>query len=267
MSDLRRTRLESALRRHYAAQRTTPAPDELVDGLARVMVAEDARARRAWGAKGGLVSFVMAQVRYLPVWTWLAQVAVVVLMVLVARGLTNEVAAKLVVGTLSAITVLIGVPTLHASRICGVVELEYACRHNVASVLIARMVVLGCSSALAVAVMVGLAASSIDASAFAVALWAAPPFFASCAGSLVLLRRLRPSSAPLACVAWVGACSTALVVVALRHPALYDSAATGVWAAAALVAFCWLVRETMRTVRAAAAGLDAFAPQLAGISL
>lgn len=262
LDETRRARVEDALGRHYAAQRTRP-DRETIDALTRAMLAQDARSRALRAHDLGLIGFIAAQARFIPSWTWLVQAGAVVFMTLVAQGSTSEVSAKLAVGVLSALSVLVGVPTLHASKLHGVAELEYACPYNAASVIVARMIALGCSSALMVALMVAATAASINMDAFVLALWAAPPFFMSCAGSLVLLRRMRPTHASVACVGWAAACSATLVVIATRVPALYDRTATAVWALAALVALAWLSREVAQTVRSCAAGIDSFTPGLA----
>ena len=172
-------------------------------------------------------------------------------------------AAKLAVGVLSAAAVLVGVPTLHASKLNGVAELEYSCQNNAASVMVARLIVLGCSSALTVALMVGAVASSLDIGALSVALYACPPFFCSCAGSLALLRRAAPSSAAVLCWAWAAACCAVLMALASMWPDMYDGASLASWIAAATVALAWLVREIAMTFRVVSAGLDAFSPHMA----
>lgn len=261
MGDVDKARLRMALAGHYAAQRE-PADPRTVDDLVQAMVAEAKRAHVPT-SRMGAAAFVASQVCYIPAWTWAAQLALVAFMAVCAGSSGGGLVVKMTVGVLSAASVLIGVPTLHASKLHGVAELEYSCPRNVAEVLLARMAILGCSAALAVACMVGLASSAIDASAFAVALWACPPFFCACAGSLVLLRRVSPSAAATCCIAWVLACCAVLLGVAMRFPQAYGDAALAVWGAAALVALAWMVRETLATLRDAAAGFDSLAPHMA----
>jgi hypothetical protein len=159
--------------------------------------------------------------------------------------------------------VLVGVPAVHASKLHRVVELEYACAHDTASVLVARLIVLGCSSALAVALMVGATAPAVEASAFDVALWACPPYFLSCAGSLMALRKASPAAAPALCVALAVACSVVLMALASTVPDLYAHASIASWASAAVADLAWLAREVWMTLRSAHEGLDAFSPHLA----
>ncbi len=171
--------------------------------------------------------------------------------------------AKLTVGILSAATVLVGAPTVHASKLHGVAELEYSCPNNVASVMVARLVVLGCSSALAVLLMVFVTAAYLDLGAFAVALWATPPFFCSCAGCLFALRKVAPLTGAAFCVVWSAACSAALLALSAHFPEMYSEASLVVWAGAAAAALAWLAREVAMTLRSALQGLDAFSPYMA----
>lgn len=262
MGEVGRARLEMELKRHYAAQRDEVAP-EATDALVAAMVAEDARIRRTQPRHMGAAAFVASQVRYIPVWTWAAQAALVAIMCVLAYAAGDAGSTRVCIGILSAMCVLIGVPTVHASKLNRVAELEYACPRNAASVLVARLIVLGCSSSLAVALMVGATAPAVEASAFDVALWACPPFFLSCAGSLMALRKASPVTASMLCVAWTATCSVALLALAGAVPDLYAHASLASWAAAAAAALAWLAREVVMTLRAAHEGLDAFSPHLA----
>lgn len=262
MSETKRAKLETELERHYAAQRKVASGDA-IDAIASAMVAEDTRMRRTQPCHMGVAEFVASQARYVPAWTWAAQAALVALMGVLACAVGDAGPTKVCVGILSAMCVLVGVPTVHASKLYGVAELEYACPRNAASVLVARLIVLGCSSALAVALMVGTTAPAVDASVFEVALWACPPFFLSCAGSLMVLRKASPSTSPMLCAALAAACSVVLLALASAVPDLYAHASLASWAAAAAAALAWLAHEVTMTLRAAREGLDAFSPHLA----
>lgn len=138
-------KLESTLIRHYTA-RCPPVSQDDVLHVASLMLAEDSRARKAAVRPMGSAAFVAAQVRYIPIWTWAVQVLIVALMVALARASSSMVDAKLAVGILSASSVLVGVPTVQVSKRHGMAELEYSCRNNIASILLARLIILGCSS-------------------------------------------------------------------------------------------------------------------------
>lgn len=110
---------------------------------------------------------------------------------------------------------------------------------------------------------VGATAPAVEASSFEVALWACPPFFLSCAGSLMALRKAHPTMAATLCVAWTAACSVALLALASVLPDLYANTSLAAWALAATAAAAWLAREAVLTLQTASAGLDAFSPRFA----
>ena len=249
MSKADQKRLEAMLVNHYAAEQVVVEP-ETVDDITHAMLDEDARVGKVRRRSMGFAAFIAAQVGFIPVWTWAAQVAIVAVMCVVAFAGGDAYAAKLSIGILSASTVLVGIPTIHASKLHGVAELEYSCPNNAASVLVARLIVLGCSSALAVLLMVSVTAANLDLGTFAVALWAAPPFFCSCAGCLFVLRKAAPSTGAALCVVWI-------------FPEMYAEASLTVWAGAAAAALAWLVRELIMTLRSAWEGFDAFSPYMA----
>lgn len=262
MDGRKRRGLEDALRERYALERSADTRQAQLDGLIATMLAEDerfAQQSRAQ-AEGSMLDFVASQVCYIPVWVWATQLALVgMLMLVAAQGLAGMLVIYLV-GMLSAMSVLVGVPVLQASRAHQMAELEYACRNNAASVTVARMIVLGCASVLASLLMVAGAARGSGLGALSVALWTCPPYFCSCAGALLLLRRLRPTGALPACVAWVLGCCGALLALGHAVPDLYTSTSLATWALAAAVALAWLVREAVLTIRAATGGLDVFCP-------
>ncbi len=262
MSRTSHERLEARLASHYAASRVTVEP-EVVDGIVHAMLDEDVRMDEARLPRMGFVAFVAAQVGFVPVWTWVTQLAIVAIMCAVAFTGGNADAAKMAIGVLSVATALVGVPTVHASKLYGVAELEYSCLNNAASIMVARLIVLGCSSALAVAFMVTLTAARLDLDAFAVALWATPPFFCSCAGCLLALRKAVPSAAMALCVVWAITCSGALMALSVVIPEMYAEASLTVWAGAASTALAWLAREVAIALRSAWEGLDVFSPHMA----
>lgn len=262
MGEISRNEVEAMLARHYATHLTAVEP-EAIDDVVRAMLAEDARIGEARNRNMGLAAFVAAQVGFVPAWTWAAQVAIVAVMCLIACTGGDADAAKISVGILSSATVLVGVPTIHTSKLHGVAELEYSCPNNATSVMAARLIVLGCSSALAVALMVAATAVFLDLGAFVVALWATPPFFCSCAGCLFALRKAVPPTATALCVVWTVWCSATLMVLSALFPEMYAEASLAAWAGAAAMALVWLAREVALTLRSAWEGLDTFSPYMA----
>ena len=110
-----RTLLEEQLT-HYYASRREAVDAEKIGTLASVMVAEDAKMPHVRNCRTGAAEFIMSQVRYIPAWTWVAQAAIVALMCALAHEVGDTDATKVSIGILSAMAVLVGVPTIQASR-------------------------------------------------------------------------------------------------------------------------------------------------------
>lgn len=256
MTDIGKAHVKVALARHYRGQRESVDP-QVAREIAAAMLVEDARTR-AHAERTGPLAFIGLQARSTPAWAWAAQIALVVLMALMAQASANAALVRPAVGVLAALSVLVGVPVIHSSQVHGMAELESSCRNDCARVLVARLLVMGCSEALCCALLVALAVSPAQAGALSVLLWAALPFFCSCAGCLACLRRVRGSGALAACATWALACCGALYVFGARFPTIYEGASLWAWALAACAAACWLAREAAALVRHARAGLYAF---------
>ena len=103
--------LEAELMRHYAAQRETPAAERLYE-LACLMAKEGARVSEVPARRLGDAGFVAAQVRFVPPWSWGAQLVIVTLMVWSALSCGNATPVRWAVGLMSAASVLVCVPPL-----------------------------------------------------------------------------------------------------------------------------------------------------------
>ena len=260
MTDEKRIKAERALSRYYA-ERRKPAPSEDVAKIAGLMLEEDAKLRKD-NRDMGTLGFVCAQVRFVPAWVWAAQLFIVAAMVWTAAACGDVRPVRWAVGAMSAASVLVCVPTLLSGKQSGVIELEYACRFNTARVLSARLLILGCSCSLAVALMVAGTSAATGLGALTVALWACPPYFLACATSIFALRKLNTEVAALVSVAEAAVVCGALLVASEVFPGIYDTAALATWGLATGAAAAWLAREAVLSLRSAARGLDSFSPHL-----
>ncbi len=162
-------------------------------------------------------------------------------------------------GVLAAATVLVGLPDLLSSAAHRVAELEYACRFDCRAVALARLIVLGCSDVVTVTAIALAAPVMLGADPFASLVHACAPYFLSCAGALVLVRRCPPSQAlPLGC-AWTllgdGGAYAAFSLV----PDAYAQASAWAWALVAAGSLAWAAREARAWLGGIAGGLDMLA--------
>jgi hypothetical protein len=204
------------------------------------------------------LSFAAFQARAIPARIWIAQAALIALVLWVcalepAEGFVNCMAAAL-----GAIVAGMGVPVAMASRSYRMAELESACRFNCRSVAAARMVVVGGADVLLLGVAACAAPSLTNAYALTFAVYACVPYFAVCAGSFAVSRRARGFSAMAISAALSLLAMGICVFLQQVFPWVYEPAAVGLWAIAAAVTGVWLAREAYAFLCAAAEGIDAF---------
>lgn len=260
MSATGRKDLERLLREHYRAERGMPDAGAKAAALEAVREEAAVTERRA-DAPMPFASFVASQARFIRPRVWAFQLALVAAMA--ALCLIEPDASRnfpLVSGVLAAATVLVGLPDLLSSASHRVAELEYACRFDCRAVVLARLIVLGCADVATVTAIALVAPVLLGADPFVSLVHACAPYFLSCAGALLLVRRCAPSQAlPLAC-AWtllVAACAYALFALA---PLAYAQGSAWAWAVVATGSLAWAVREVRAWLACLASGLDALAP-------
>lgn len=259
-----RRNLERALRMHYSVQ-GPQSGDNAPSRLVNEMLAEDRRTMPASrAASGSIAAFVASQVAFIPAWVWVLQLAIVGLMAWLAASWGDVTQTWTAVGVLSAVSVLVCVPTVRANVSCGMAELEYSCRHNAVQVLAARLIVLGCSCSLCVGLMVAFSSALTETGPLSVALWSCPPYFCSCAGVLALSRRVVDDYS-FACLAWIACVCALSLFVSADYPVIYGGVSMGFWAAASGLALAWFASELGFLVKAAKAGLDFLCPHTSRI--
>lgn len=239
----------------------TAADGRAADSRAAAAPASRAQRTRHPSAIREALGFVAAQARFVRPSAWIAQLALIAVAIVACA--TSDPSANAVsfgAATASAATVLIGLPTLTSSKSHGVSELEYACRFNCASVVVARLAVLGCSSVVVISCLCIAAPALTQVNAASFALHACAPYFLCAAGCLAATRRAAPHAALPLAAAWVAVVVVVAYAAGGLAPTLYGAASAGVWAAVAAVSLVWAVREAYLLVRTAESGLDALCP-------
>ncbi len=240
-----RAALEVRLRAHYAASaRPDPADVERVAALC----AEEARRVRA--ARPSALAFLASQVRFVRPGCWLVLAGCIAGAALLSGGEadpTGELLAMSLIGLVLSLTLLTG---LVSAKGHNMMELEGACAFNAHAVACARLVILGCASALTLFACALLCASAQPL--WLLAAHAAAPYFLSCAGGLLVARRSSSTGALGATVTWsLGVCAACAVLHSVT-PVLLQAGSAGVWCAAAALSALWCVRETALWLRHAA---------------
>ena len=138
-------------------------------------------------------------------------------------------------------------------------ELEYACRFDCRAVALARLVVLGCADVVTVTAIALAAPVMLGTDLFASLMHACAPYFLSCAGALLLVRRCAPSQAlPLAC-AWTLLVAAGAYALFTLVPPAYAQGSAWAWALVAAGSLVWAFREARAWLGGIAGGLDMLA--------
>ena len=260
----RKREVERLLRAQYASERQKMQSEakraRSIEGCARAIESDRSRSASgpigAWHSELSFASFLAIQTRIIPARIWMAQAAVIAFALWVCAMVPVEGFANCAATALGSVVAGAGVPLAAASRTYGMAELECACRFNCRSVVAARMAVIGAVDALMLGVSACVAPVLTESHALSFAVYACVPYFAVCAGSFAVSRRMRNVSAPAASAACVLVAIGACVLMQRFVPWTYSSAAIGVWAVAAAAAGVWLAREAHAFLRDASEGID-----------
>lgn len=263
MSAPSRKDTERLLHAHYRAERG--APDEAAKAAALAAVRAEAAAAegpaRPEERAASFASFVAVQARFIRPRVWAAQLALVAAMAAICLlDGDNLQGVSLASGVLAAATVLVGLPDLLSSATHRVAELEYACRFDCRAVALARLIVLGCADVMVVTALVLAAPALLGADPFSSLVHACAPYFLSCAGALLLVRRSEVAHAlPLAC-AWTLLVTAAAYAVFSLVPDAYAQTSAWAWALVAAGSLLWAAREARAWLAGIAGGLDVLSP-------
>ena len=220
----------------------TPAPSALHAAVRAAAVSSGPRLSAA--------GFLACQVRFVRPRCWASFAVCLVLCGFVARAPANASATLVSLSGLGAALALCSLPEMVSARTDNMDELEGSCVFNAHAVFCARLVIFGCASALVCAVGVLLCTGA--GPAWALLAHATAPYFASCAGGLLVARRVSSASAGMATLLWAALVGMLCAVAWTLEPGLYGQAASGVWVAAAVVAALWCAREVGCWLRATA---------------
>lgn len=243
MRKSKRRALESALRQTYKADRSVSGSIEK-RSLALAMSADLHRLREMTGRRA-VLAFLDTQVRFVSWRVWAAQAGIVALMVMLCALRTDEQALLIAVSMLAVASVSIGIPWVAASKKCGMFELEMSCRFDGRHVALARLLILGTSSALALMGIVLIVPALTGAAPLAVILRAVVPYFLTCAGCLTLVRTSRQKEAAVASFVWAAFVAACALAAQSLVPVGYDFLSLAAWIVVAAGGFTWSLTEVL----------------------
>ena len=246
---MRRTReLETMIRQAYRLERPLSSATErraVADAMMR-----EATLYRTEDRRDTLSSFIASQVRFIGWRAWLAQAAVIILMGMICASQSGNGTLAAAASLLAAASVAIGLPWLFASKTYGMSELERSCLLGGGSVALARLLILGIASALAMTGIVIVVPVLSHLDPVLIAMRAAAPYFLSYAGALAIGAHADRTDAVLASVTWITLVAAASCAIYAAVPAAYDTVSTWVWSIASGVGATWTLLEALSWIRA-----------------
>lgn len=213
---------------------------------------------RSAASAARFLPFAASQVRFVPKMVWASQLAMVAIVLVTCAFNERAGFSACALSVFGAALAGCGLPALVASKTYRMAELEYACLFDCRTVAIARMLAVGCASALEMASVVLLVPSFAQMNVLLACAYATVPFLLSCAGGMLLARRARSSAAGAIMVVFALIVACACVALASALPQMYMPVSAGVWAVAAAAGAVWAVCETHALLGGIAAGLDAY---------
>lgn len=213
---------------------------------------------RSAASAARFLPFAASQVHFVPKMVWASQLVMVAIVLVTCAFNERAGFSACALSVFGAALAGCGLPALVASKTYRMAELEYACLFDCRTVAIARMLAVGCASALEMASVVLLVPSFAQMNVLLACAYATVPFLLSCAGGMLLARRARSSAAGAIMVVFALIVACACVALASALPQMYMPVSAGVWAVAAAAGAVWAVCETHALLGGIAAGLDAY---------
>lgn len=239
--------IKDSLRAYY---KSSDAPiDEEEKARVVALVAEEA-ARCSTGAAPEAVPlwrFLVGQLRFVNPLAWVAQLALLALMLLLLGAYGESRSTMLIVMTAAALSVAAAAPSVFKSFESNVAELEASCRHDSAQVLVSRLILFGLADVLWMSMAVSLVPAVVGGDPFRVFFCAATPFFASCAVCFHI-SRITHGRCAKACFVAVSCIIVVLWGANKVFPHWYLEVSLVVWSVALIVALVLAIYEMHRLV-------------------
>ncbi|HJF64671.1 MAG TPA: hypothetical protein K8U77_00945 [Slackia equolifaciens] len=232
-----------------------PAPDALAAAPEKSVATPYDRSA---ASVARFLPFAASQVRFVPKMVWASQLVMVAIVLVTCAFNERAGFSACALSVFGAALAGCGLPALVASKTHRMAELEYACLFDCGTVAIARMLAVGCASALEMVFVVLLVPSFAQMNVLLACAYATVPFLLSCAGGMLLARRTRSSAAGAIMVVFALIVACACVALASALPQMYMPVSAGAWAVAAAAGAVWAVRETHALLGGIAAGIDAY---------
>lgn len=207
--------------------------------------------------RSGFWRFAFGQLRFIRIRTWIMQLALIALMLLISLSGITPASLVPVVSCLIMLSVLICMPEVFKSFEENVAELEFASKFNCVQVLTARMALFGMSDIVWLSVAIFVVPTLSGCDAFQIMLFSCIPFFLSCGGCFWIVR-VRPQNMVASCTLLIVLLIAANCLAWVFSPYWHGLISSAVWAGLLILSIAFAAYEISRVLRDASTGLDRF---------
>lgn len=239
--------LKDDLRAYYAKTDACIDEAEKARVVSLVSKAASARAAQEPGASVPFWRFVAGQLRFVNPFAWVAQIALIALMLLIVGAFEGRESSALAVMATAVVSVAIATPSMFKSFETNVAELEASCPRNSEQVLVSRLVLFGIADVLWMSLAVCLVPAIAGGDPFRIFLYAATPFFAFCALSFYV-SRVTNGRGSRACIAAAACVVAAIWWSGEVFPHWYSDASVVVWSVALIAALALAAYEMHKLI-------------------
>ncbi len=198
----------------------------------------------------GFREFLSMQLRFISKWVWLAQAALLLLVLpAIGRGplsVSEMRPGLLILSSCASLIAFLGFPEILKSYAHGMAEIEACTRFSMRRLMGARMLILGLADLCCLTVILAVSAASSGTPLLRMILYLFVPFNVTCCGCLTVLDHVKSRQSGYFCGAVCILCIAVFARLSFVEK-YYEAAATGAWA---ILFFCSLAYCAIELIRA-----------------
>ena len=224
-------------------------PEKLVETIG---LAKKAYCERQESIRTGFWQFLSLQFRFIGKWVWLAQAALLLLVLLAIDQRSSSVSEMrpvfLIFSFVAPTVAFLGFPEILKSYAHSMAEIEGCTRFSMRRLMGARMLILGLADLCCMTVILAVSAASTGTPVLRMILYLFVPFNVTCCGCLTVLDHVKSRQGGAFCAAICIFC----IVIFMRLSFVkeyYEAAATGAWAVFFFSSLAYFIVELIHAFR------------------
>lgn len=217
-----------------------------------VRLAKKAYRERQAAERIGFWEFLSMQLRFIGKWVWLAQAALLLLVLLAVGRRSSSVFELrpifLLFSFVAPLIAFVGFPEILKSYSYGMAEIEACARFSMRKLMGARMLILGLADLCCLTVILAVSTAGSGVPLLRMILYLFVPFNVTCCGCLTVLDHVRSRQGGYFCAAVCIFCIVIFTRLSFVRE-YYEAAATGAWVFLFFCSLAYFAFELIRTFR------------------